>query len=107
MSTQKSRRDFIKLSSAALLSSSVLDRVAAAAQRRIAPGAFLKSDDTLKIALIGCGGRGGGAAAQALSTSGPVKLVAMADAFQDRLDSALKGLSADHGDRVDVPPDRR
>jgi myo-inositol 2-dehydrogenase / D-chiro-inositol 1-dehydrogenase len=101
-----SRRDFLKLSGAALLASNVLDRVAAAAQQRAAAGAFAKGDETIKIALIGCGGRGTGAAAQALSTAGPVKLVAMADAFQDRLDGSLKTLKADHGDRVDVTPDR-
>ena len=101
------RRDFMKLSGAALLSSSVLDRVALAAQRRVAPGAFLKSDETLKVALIGCGGRGGGAVRQALSTKGPVKLVALADAFQDRLDDTLKGLQGELADKLDVPADRR
>ena len=50
-------------------------------------------DDTIKIALIGCGGRGTGAAAQALSTVQNVKLVAMADAFQDRLDQSYKSLT--------------
>ncbi|HEV7349329.1 Gfo/Idh/MocA family oxidoreductase [Telluribacter sp.] len=50
-------------------------------------------DDTIKIALIGCGGRGSGAAAQALSTTQNVKLVAMADAFRDRLDDAYNGLT--------------
>jgi predicted dehydrogenase len=107
------RRDFMRLSGAALLAGSVLDRVGLAAQRRVAPGAFLRGDETLKVALIGCGGRGGGAAIQALSTAGPVKLVAMADAFQDRLDDTLQGLtrhfsgSAEGAARVDVPPDRR
>ncbi len=51
-------------------------------------------DDTIKIALIGCGGRGTGAAAQALSTKQNVKLVAMADAFRDRLDGAYNSLTA-------------
>jgi predicted dehydrogenase len=52
-------------------------------------GAYAQADDTIKVGLIGCGGRGTGAATQALSTKGPVKLVAMADAFQDHLDSSL------------------
>ena len=48
--------------------------------------------DEWKIALIGCGARGAGAAMQALSTKGPVKLWAVADAFADRLDNCLKNL---------------
>ncbi len=101
-----SRRDFLKVSGAALLASNALERIARAAAPRLAPGAFARGDDTLKIALVGCGGRGGGAAAQALSTAGNVKLVALADAFQDRLDNTLHSLRAEHGDRVDVTPDR-
>ncbi len=73
--------------------------------------------DEIKIALIGCGGRGTGAAAQALHTAGPVKLWAMADAFEDRLEGSLKrlstgakvsrGTSEGLGAKVDVPPERR
>ncbi len=62
--------------------------------------------DTLKIALIGCGGRGTGAAIQALSTSGSVKLVAMADAFKDRLDESFSNISQKFPNdkkRLDVP----
>ena len=106
LSKDPSRRNFLKVSGAALLSSSLLERVASAATRRFAPGAFLKGDETLKVALIGCGGRGSGAAAQALSTSGPVKLVAVADAFRDRVDGCLNALRQDHADKVDVTPDR-
>ncbi|MFN8354503.1 MAG: Gfo/Idh/MocA family oxidoreductase [Spirosomataceae bacterium] len=70
-------------------------------------------DDTIKIALVGCGGRGTGAVVQALSTKQNVKLVAMADAFQDRLDKCLKSITSDDADgkvvksRVDVPADRQ
>ncbi len=57
---------------------------------------FLTSvDDTIKIALVGCGGRGTGAAAQALSTKHNVKLVAMCDAFRDNLDTCYNLLNAD------------
>ena len=101
-----SRRDFLKVSGAALLASNVLDRIASAAMPWLAPGAFARGDDTLKIALIGCGGRGTGAARQALMTAGNVKLVALADAFQDRLDNSLKSLNAELADRIDVTPDR-
>ncbi len=57
--------------------------------------AYVKGSDNLKIALIGCGGRGTGAAVQALKNTGHtnVQLVAMADAFKDRLDDSFKNLS--------------
>lgn len=64
-------------------------------------------DDTIKIALIGCGDRGTGAAFQALSTKFNLKLVAMADAFQDRLDSSYKLLSEKFKEKVDVPKERQ
>ena len=73
----------------------------------IARSAHAAGDETIRVALIGCGGRGTGAATQALSTSGPVKLVAMADAFPDRLQSSLKNISAQHAKRVDVPEERQ
>ncbi|TAF93228.1 MAG: gfo/Idh/MocA family oxidoreductase [Cytophagia bacterium] len=74
-------------------------------------------DDTIKVALIGCGGRGTGAAQQALSTKQNVKLVAMADAFQDRLEESYKnltskkykdwsGASVDVTSKIDVPKER-
>jgi len=59
-----------------------------AASERFALGA--SPGDTLRIALVGCGGRGSGAADQALSTSGGVKLVAMADVFKDRMEESSK-----------------
>jgi predicted dehydrogenase len=69
---------------------------------------FSGADDTIKIALIGCGGRGTGAATQALSTKQNVKLVAMADAFQDRLDNAYKSIGKEiDAKKIDVPADRK
>ena len=56
---------------------------------------FSGADDVIKVALVGCGGRGTGAAMQALLSKQNVKLVAMADAFRDRLDSAYKTLNAE------------
>ena len=56
---------------------------------------FSGANDTIKIALIGCGGRGTGAALQALQSKQNVKLVAMADAFRDRLDNCFKNITAD------------
>jgi len=59
----------------------------------VAASANVLGSDTIKVALVGCGGRGTGAAVQALSTEFPVQLVAMADAFQDRLDSSLQNIN--------------
>src|SRR5215210_9407962 len=56
---------------------------------------FSGADDTIKIALVGCGGRGTGAAMQALLSKQNVKLVAMCDAFRDNLDKCYTALTAD------------
>ena len=68
---------------------------------------FAENTDTLKIGLIGCGGRGTGAAGQALSADPNVVLTAMGDAFEDRLKSSLDGLKKNEkfGDRVKVTPE--
>ena len=67
----------------------------------------MSSDETIKIGLIGCGGRGTGAAEQAMNTEGPTKLVAVADAFGDNLNRAIRSLERAHKDKVDVPKDRQ
>ncbi len=73
-----------------------------------APKVHAAEDNTIQIALVGCGGRGTGAAANALSVkNGPIKLVAMADVFDNRLASSHKGLSNKFAHQVDVPEDRR
>ncbi len=65
-------------------------------------------NDQLQLALIGCGGRGGGAVANAMAVkSCPIKLVAMADVFDDRLNACYYALSQNFGPRIDVPPERR
>ncbi len=72
------------------------------------PHVHAGEDNTIRLALVGCGGRGTGAAADALSTtSGPVRLVAMADVFQNRLDGSHAALARDFAKQIDVPPDRR
>ena len=70
------------------------------------PG-YAAENNTIKIALVGCGGRGSGAAAQALSTQGPTKLWAMADLFENRLQSSLAGIRQQHEKQVDAPPERQ
>jgi len=96
--TGTSRREFMKRGGAL---------AASATFGAIAARAYAAEDNTIKIALVGCGGRGTGAAANALSNKGPVKLVAMADLFTDRLSRSLRTLKAKFKDRVDVPPDRQ
>jgi len=72
------------------------------------PSVHAAEDNTIRIVLIGCGGRGTGAAANALSVkNGPIKLVAMADVFQDRLERSYKSLKKRFPDTVDVPKERR
>lgn len=96
------RRDFLRTASAGIVGASLTPQLLAARARANARGR-----DEIRIALIGCGGRGTGAAYNALATAGAARLVAMADAFQDRLDSSLAHLQGELGDRVDVPPERR
>ena len=71
------------------------------------PHVHAVEENTIKIAAVGCGGRGSGAIRNALSTAGPTKLVAMADVFEDRLDLSHKSVSKKFGDQVDVPAERK
>ncbi|GAB2778359.1 Gfo/Idh/MocA family oxidoreductase [Rhabdobacter roseus] len=93
-----SRREFLKSSSVALGGFMISPSSSGL-------GTTHSQDEVLKVALIGCGGRGAGAAAQALSTSKKVKLVAMADAFRDQLDEAYFHLTKQPKlqDQIDVP----
>ena len=68
----------------------------------------VQGSDEIRVALVGCGGRGGGAASNAMNAKGgSQKLVAMADVFQDRLDSCYGNLVERHKDKMDVPKDRQ
>lgn len=72
------------------------------------PFVHAAENNTIQVALVGCGGRGTGAASNALSVkNGPTKLVAMADVFDYRLKSSYEGLSGEHKEKVEVPEDRR
>ncbi len=106
-----SRREFLKSSGRAMAGAVLVGEIAARS--------YAGHDSTLKVALVGCGFRGTGAATQVLSTKGPVKLWAMADLFQDRLAASysrlVHGIQADYdreasagfAARIDVPPERR
>lgn len=98
-----SRRDFLKASTATAIGA------VAAGSLSLVRNVHAAGDDQLKIGLIGCGGRGTGAASQALNADPNTKLVAVADAFVDRLESSLNNLKADStlAARIDVPPERR
>jgi len=72
------------------------------------PAVHAGGDETIQVALVGCGGRGGGAAVNALSVKrGPMKLVAMADVFEQRLKSSYDALTQVVADRIDVPQERK
>jgi predicted dehydrogenase len=96
-----SRREFLQSSTLAaggLLAGSVLQ----------VPAVHAAGSDMLRVGLIGCGGRGTGAASQALKADANVKLTALGDAFDDRLQICLRNLSKSPlGEKVDVPPERQ
>lgn len=99
-STPLNRRSFLEKSTLAAAGATLLSTMPS----RFAHAA---SGDELKIALVGCGGRGSGAADQALTTKdqGKIKLVAVADVHEDRMLSSLSNLRKKHPDNVDVKPD--
>jgi len=96
----KSRREFLKNTG----------RVAAASAlvAGAVPKVHAAESNTIKVALVGCGGRGTGAVANALSVpNGPIKLVAMADVFDNRLKSSYENLNRKFADQIDVPAERK
>lgn len=94
------RRDFLR-TTGTFAAASALAGVAI-------PHVHAAENNTIQIALIGAGGRGTGAAANALNVkSGPVKLVAMADVFDNRLKSSYEGLKGQFEQKMDVPDDRK
>jgi len=98
--TSPSRREFLQ--------SSALGTVGAAMAASIATHAHAAGDDTIRIGLIGCGNRGSGAALQALGADKNVKLVAMGDAFSDRIEEGLSNLKKSKaGDKVAVDADKK
>jgi predicted dehydrogenase len=100
-----SRRDFLKGSTSAVAGAAT---AAAVASGLTVPLVHAAGSSTIKVGLVGCGGRGTGAARQALTADSGTKLVAMADAFADRLAESLADLKDPAvGARVDVPKDRQ
>ena len=95
-----SRREFLKRTGQ-VAAASALAGVAV-------PKCHAQGDSAIKLALIGCGGRGTGAVVDAFrTTGGPVKLHSMADMFENRIEGSYNRLSQQFADKVDVPPERR
>jgi predicted dehydrogenase len=97
---EPSRREFLK--------SSAVAAAGLTAGLSVARGAYAAGSDQIKAALIGCGGRGTGAAVNLLSAPDNVKLVAVADAFEDRAKGSLQRLKSDSkcAAKIDVPDER-
>jgi len=101
--TNTSRRKFMKLTGSTLAASSVGFNILANTQPK-----HLFNADTLKVGLIGCGGRGTGAAVQALNADSNVALTAMADVFPENMEVAYNGLmDEDIADKVKVPANQK
>jgi predicted dehydrogenase len=94
-----SRRDFIKTTAVAAVGSSI------AAGFENLPGAYADGSDVIKIGLVGCGGRGTGAAIDAITSAKGVRLVAMGDVFKDRLEESRRSLSKRFGAEFGPPDD--
>ena len=95
-----SRRTFLKNTGRVAAASALLGGTV--------PHVHAAENNTIQVALVGCGGRGTGAALNALSVpNGPIKLVAMADVFENRLKASFGNLTKRAADRVDVPEDRK
>ena len=97
MPNDSSRRDFLKTSTVAA--------AGAALTSTVARTAHAAGSDEIKFALVGCGGRGSGAADQIMNTKGNTKLVAVADAFGDKAEGSIQRLGKKHKEKVDVSPD--
>lgn len=101
---QPSRRGFLATSATAAAAAGFSGTLLSG---RAVPHVHAAGSDEIHLALIGCGGRGGGAAADALSVpGGRVKLVAMADVFQGQIDIIKRSLASSFKEQIDVPEDR-
>ncbi|MDZ7718342.1 MAG: Gfo/Idh/MocA family oxidoreductase [Balneolaceae bacterium] len=105
----QNRREFIKLTSLAV-AGSMLPLSACRTQGEMAAAggvAGVDPDYTLKLGLIGAGGRGTGAANQALNADPNVELVAVGDIFDDKMSQSLEILNQIHSEKVNVPQERQ
>ena len=95
------RRRFLKQSGSLAAGAAVLGG--------LTPAVHAGEDNTIRLALVGCGGRGSGAVGDAVSVAdqGPIKLYAMADLQETRMNAMHKALKEKLGDKVDVADDRK
>ncbi len=96
---RSSRRDFLKVSTAALAGGVV-------ARLGVVPAVHATGSDEIRVGVIGCGDRGTGATQNVLESSPGVKIVAMGDVFKDHIEKSLKNLEK-FADKIDVPEDRQ
>jgi predicted dehydrogenase len=96
-----SRRNFLRTATTAAVGATVASRL------DVIPGLHAAGSDEIRVGVVGCGGRGTGACRNVLQSAKGVRIVAMGDAFSDRLAESVQGLSAKFGTQVDVPKDRQ
>ena len=96
------RRNFLKSSGATILASSLGANLLAHSS-----SPFFNDNDVLKVGLIGCGGRGTGAANQAMNADPKVVLTAMADVFPDRLEQSYNALKTENAEKLQVADDHK
>lgn len=92
-----SRRDFLK--------SSAVAGAALAGGLSLARSVHAAGSEQIKVALIGCGGRGSGAIRDCMAADPAIRVIAVADAFEDKAQNAAKGLRKDFPDRADIKPE--
>lgn len=98
---ESSRRDFIRTSTAVAVGTTLTSHIPTLA------GAWAAGSDEIRVGVVGCGGRGTGAIGNVLDSAPGVKIVAMGDAFQDRLTESVTNLKKKYADKIDVPADRQ
>ena len=102
----QNRREFLKVSGLAAAGGMLAINACSTTAPAVVAGTPVSPEVKLKVGLIGCGGRGTGAANQALNADPNVELIAVADIFRDKADSALELLGMRHGEKVNVPEER-
>ncbi|HNV02418.1 MAG TPA: Gfo/Idh/MocA family oxidoreductase [Vicinamibacterales bacterium] len=95
--TTVTRRDFVKTAAAASMAAAIPGGV----------GVFAQGSDAIRVGVIGCGGRGTGAAIDCLKADPAVEIVALGDLVPDRVESALARLTKEYASRVRVPASRQ
>ena len=94
------RRDFIRNATAAAVATTVASTFDGLV------GVYAAGSDEIRVGLVGCGGRGTGAAGNVLKAAPGVRIVALADAFRDRLDQCRDALAKEHPDTAAVAQDQ-